>query len=283
MLSRLRSAKASVFSAIVLCVTAAAAFYSMNSFERSIFENHLPLQLCFGVSAACLCLALFCRVPAVTLAVGAAAAAGMWFCTPVYVGFFFPVVLQTVLCDTAERETKGAPGVFAAAFAGNLGALCLWPYCKSHDDFALSGFVKLHRVTEKTVYFVLFALLLAYFCYLACRLFRQRRTGGGNGKGGKGGAPAKKAAPRTALRLKKEKAAATRGFLAMLLCAVNCCSQLIYGIVFIRIEYGKALFFTQALFLLFLIFRQSSLLWPQGYFDRFLDAALGQPEEAPRD
>lgn len=277
MTSHARTAVKIGFSLFVICAISAAAFYSMNSFERDIFEKYRPLLFCFVALSASMCFACLCPRPVVTLLVCAAAAAGMWFVTPVYVGLFFPVVLQTVLCDVSERQANADVGVFYAALIGDVGTLFLWLYCRSYDAFQLSGYGAPERLTEKIVYLVFFVLLLMYVGFLVFRYKNgQTRIGKGaqlKAKDGKTGAPEKKTAATTAIQLKKNKAAAKRGAAALTVCAVNALSQLIYGLVFFKVEYCKAFFFSQVLFLLFLALRQSPMLWPYDLLNRFLDAA----------
>ena len=110
-----KSKKSVILWAVWLSVAAAAAFFSMSAFTRTVFNNEWQWQLSFAVLAGCLLLSAAFKRPLVSLFLAIASAVILWFFTRFYAPLFFPVALQAVLWEAARSETKTGRAAFVLA------------------------------------------------------------------------------------------------------------------------------------------------------------------------
>ena len=264
--------KTALICAAVLAAAAAASFISMNYFDRHIFDNYKPFLLCFGATAAMMLAAAFLRFPLITLLLGAAAAAGIWFYAPAFSALFLPVVLQSVLYDAAKNQRRGDAAARFGALACEAAALLLWFFCKKQDDARLPSYANDGAVAEKIAYLLFSFLLLSFYVFLFFRS-RKETKAPPTAKKGAGNKAAGRSRARQKTKKKNAAPAASRVPL-YLICAGNTAAQTLYGVLFFNTEYCKVLFFTQMLFLLFLEYREEPLLRAHAAIGNILDAAL---------
>ena len=279
--TRLRPTRSAVLSVCALLVCAAASFYAMDFFERTVFDRSRPFQLSFALLAVSLCFAFLCKKSAVTLAVCAAAAAGMWFYTPVYAAWLFPVLLQAVLYDTAKNRQPGDANVYAAGILIWVAEIGLWVFSiiKEAQQNAIGAPAKRH--VDRLLCLVLLAVLTLFYLWLGIRLLRARQAlkQGKPAPSGKNDAAKKKQPRLSPAKRKTEKAAMKRGALVYFICVVNSLAQMTCSILFLTTDYCKVFFFSQLLFLFYLECRREPLLRLHALADKLLDEALTPPTD----
>ena len=266
MKNRLLPVKTVTLCAIVLIVIAVASFVSMNYFDRHIFDNYRPFLVCFAVLSLSMLLCVFCRMSAVALPVCMAVTAATCFKLPAYTALFFPVVLQALLYDTYQSRKKGDSLCWGTAVLCESVTLISFWRCKQNDDLQLSYYYENGSRIEKYLYLLLLLLFALFYGVLCFRRFRDRKkipVFSGKGK-------------RTALETKRNAAAGARGAVVYLICSLNTLLAAVYSALFLNTEYGKVLFFSQALFLLFLEYRREPMLRLHAKVKTLFDRALTQ-------
>ena len=272
------SAVTVLICSIVLLVVAAMSFISMNYFDRSIFDGYRPVLLSFALLAGSFLFAAFLKRPLLVFPFCAAAAAGIWFVTPIYAGLFFPVFLQAVMYDACRNEKKGDLAVYTVALLCGLISFRLWFYCKSYDDFQLSAYTENEFRLEKYLYLAGLGALLVVYLFFAVRLFLTHKTysdstPAGNSSRNKNGRPLHNSSRKKKTLTRRQNAAvALRCAFVFLLSAVNAAAELVYSSLFLKAEYCKVLFYAQILFLLFLEFRAEPMFRLHKKTDAFFAA-----------
>ena len=247
--------KTVLLCALYLTAVAAASFFAMNAFTRPVFGNVAQWQLSFYVLAACLAVCAAIKKPSVSLCVCAATAIATQFFTQLYVGLFFPVTLQAAAFDAAKDRSKRGGAVFWLSVALFTPTVF---FRVTAGKWLADNAINLQSSEPAGEKFLCSAGLILLTALWVWLLIRSLHT-----KPKKKAPASAKKSERNARTAKKtaEKDISYRLSVVYILCILNTVAAGIQCAFLFTAEFTKTVFFSAALFLGFLFFRQAIPLY----------------------